>query len=107
MFHSAPVIVQDLAHIRHHLQAGNRAVLRSAPGAGLFAGAGFWRALIAAAQAEFPGQIEADILDCADSPGQAMAALRAGCRHVVLDPASPAWPAVASAAEACGAILLT
>jgi hypothetical protein len=81
-------------------------VLLSAPGAGVWAVAGFWRALIDAAAREFPNQIEADILDCADAPGQAMAALRAGCRFVVLDPACPAWPAVESAARSCGAVLL-
>ncbi len=106
MFHSETVIVQGLAEIRAIFRGKQRVVLRSTPGAGLFAGAGWWRALIAAAEAEFPGRIEADILDCADAPGQAMAALRAGCRHVALDRACPAWNAVAGAAEACGAILL-
>jgi hypothetical protein len=43
------------------------------------------------------------VLDCADSPGHALAALRAGMRLLVLDPACPAFAAVAGAAAELGA----
>ncbi len=47
------------------------------------------------------------MLDCGDAPGFALAALRAGVRAIVLDPACPAFPAVAGAAAEIGAALLT
>lgn len=43
------------------------------------------------------------VLDCGDAPGYALAALRAGLRVLVLDPAVPAFPAVAAAAAEVGA----
>jgi hypothetical protein len=72
----------------------------SARGASLYAGCGWWRALIMAAEAPF------DILDCADAPGHAMASLRIGQRALVLDPACRAFAAVAAAAATLGARVL-
>jgi len=46
------------------------------------------------------------VLDCADSPGCAMAALRVGQRRLVLDPACPAFAAVAATAATLGATVL-
>jgi hypothetical protein len=43
------------------------------------------------------------VLDCGDAPGFALAALRAGARLLVLDPAVPAFGAVAAAAAEIGA----
>lgn len=103
MFHSPVVTVQGIDDIRAALSGGARTVLRSPDAAVLFLGPAYWRALIARAEAEFPGQIEADILDCADAPGLAMAALRAGCRYLLLDPACPGFAAVQSAAATIGA----
>ena len=49
-----------------------------------------------------------DILDCADGSGQAMAALRAGVRNLVLWREAPGWNAVAEmAAEQGGCLLAT
>jgi hypothetical protein len=106
MFVASVVIVQGIGELRRALSTGGRAVLLSPPGFALTAGCGFWRALIALGHNEFPGQIEADILDCASAPGHAMAALRAGCKHIVMAPASPAFPAVSSAAAGIGAVVL-
>jgi hypothetical protein len=86
------------------LAAGRPVLLLSAPGAGGWLGAAAWRALVAAASAEVPGAAAADALCCGAAPGHALAALRAGCRIVVLQGALPAFPAVAAAAAEIGAV---
>ncbi|HEY2132177.1 MAG TPA: hypothetical protein VGH36_04260 [Acetobacteraceae bacterium] len=78
----------------------------SAPSAACYAGCGWWRALMAAAQREFPDTPAEDILDCGAAPGFAMAALRAGQRQLVLDPTCPAFAAVAAAAARLDAVVL-
>ncbi|WP_230169251.1 hypothetical protein [Roseomonas sp. CECT 9278] len=87
--------------------AGPRGVLLlSAPGAGGFAGPAWFLGMIAAAAAAHPGIPLQAALDCADAPGTALAALRAGARLVVLDHDSPGYAAVAAAAAEIGARLL-
>ena len=95
------VVVHGLPHLLAATAPGRPVTLLSGPGAAIYAGCGWWRALMALGPAGNP-----DILDCADAPGRAMEALRAGCRLLVLDPAVPAWPLVASRAAAAGAHLL-
>ncbi|HEV7266830.1 MAG TPA: hypothetical protein VGN83_18210 [Falsiroseomonas sp.] len=86
--------------------AGRKLLLLSAHGAGGMLGAAGWRALVARAAAAVPDARFADALCCGAAPGHALAALRAGCRIVVLDGACPAFPAVAAAASEVGARLL-
>ena len=87
--------------------AGPRGVmLLSAPGAAGFAGPAWFLALAAQAAARFPGTPVEAALDCADAPGTALAAIRAGARRVVLDGACPAFAAVAAAAAEAGARLM-
>jgi hypothetical protein len=93
------VVVHGLRDARAALAPGLPVTLLSARGAALYAGCGWWRALIEAAGAEF------DMLDCADAPGYAMAALRIGQRVIVLD-AGPAFAAVSAAAATLGAVVL-
>ena len=76
--------------------------LLSAPGAALYAGPGWWRALVAAARAGRDPALVADILDCADDPAQALAALRLGQAWLVLAPNAPGFTAVAAVAAARG-----
>jgi hypothetical protein len=76
------VIVHSLAQARTALAPGLPVALLSAPGAALFAGVGWWRALIAAATEH--ATAPPDILDCADAPGRALEALRLGQRLLVL-----------------------
>ncbi len=76
------------------------ALLLSAPGAASFLGAGAWRALMALA----PGY--PDALCCGDAAGDALTALRMGCRVLVLEAACPAFASVAGAAAEAGAVLL-
>ena len=100
------VIVHGLADAQAALRPGRPVTLLSARGAALYAGVLWWRELVAAARATCPATPARDILDCADAPGQAMAALRAGQRLLVLDDACPAFPAVRGAAESLGAHVL-
>ena len=94
------VIVHGLEGARAALAPGRPVTLLSAPGAGLYAGCGWWRALVRLAGAEAAGI--ADILDCADAAGCAFAALRLRQRWLVLSPDAPGFAAVAAAAEAQG-----
>jgi hypothetical protein len=75
------VTIHCLAHARMVLAAGRPVTLLSAPSAALYAGVGWWRALIEAA---CPADGTADILDCGDAPGRALEALRAGQALLIL-----------------------
>ncbi len=97
------VIVHGLAMARSALQAGCEAgcrpVLLSAPGAGAYAGVGWWRALMRQAGA-------ADhILDCGPAPGRALEALRVGQKRLVLLAEPRIWTDIAERACDCGADL--
>ncbi|MGH7095318.1 MAG: hypothetical protein ACREFB_17535 [Stellaceae bacterium] len=55
----------------------------SAPGAGVYAGPGWWAALIEAAREAVPAARCEAVLDCDDDAGAAMAAIRAGVEAVI------------------------
>ncbi|WP_424812567.1 hypothetical protein [Roseococcus sp. YIM B11640] len=82
--------------------AGARPVaLLSAPGAAAYIGVVGFRALV-----EAHGALSLAILDAADAPGHALAAMRAGFGAVVLSPAVPAFAGVARIALGSGVRLL-
>ncbi len=97
------VIVHGLEMARSALEAGRLArrlpVLLSAPGAGAYAGVGWWRALMQQA-----GAAE-HILDCGPAPGRALEALRMGQTRLVLQADARVWADIAGRARACGATL--
>jgi len=97
------VVVHGLADIARACAPGLPLVLLSAAGAAIFAGPGWWLALMRHAVARHPGLVAADMLDCADAPGLALAALRLGQKSLILDPACPAFAAVAATAAGLGA----
>ncbi len=88
------------------LAPGRPVTLLSGRGAAVYGGVGWWRAMLAASRAGHPATPCRDILDCADAPGAAMAALRRGQPALVLDAACPAFAAVTGAASECGAVIL-
>ena len=100
------VVVHGLVHARSVLAIGRSVTLLSAPGAALFAGCGWWLAVIERARSEYPGVTIDDILDCADAPGLALGALRIGQRRLVLSPTAPAWQSVAAIAASLGGEVL-
>jgi hypothetical protein len=94
------VIVHGLSDAVSALASGAPVTLLSAPGAALYAGCGWWRALIEEARAQYPDVPCIDILDCADATGHAMAALRIGISRLVLWPDAPGRQAVVAIANA-------
>jgi hypothetical protein len=84
---SARIVIHSLAHANAALAAaaslGKSVLLLSAPGAGAAAGPRWFLALVAQAARDFPAAHYEAVLDCADEPGTALAALRAGCRRVI------------------------
>jgi acyl-CoA reductase-like NAD-dependent aldehyde dehydrogenase len=58
-------------------EAGRAIILASAPDAGIYAGPGWFSALIAAARDAVPAAQSTAFLDCGDDAGAAQAALRA------------------------------
>ena len=88
------------------LALGRPVTLLSAPGAALYAGHGWWRALIERARRDHPNVAVDDILDCADASGFALAALRNGQRRLVLSTTAPGWISVAAIAASLGGEVL-
>jgi hypothetical protein len=81
-------------------------MLVSAPGAGGFAGCGWFAALVRATQGAFPQLCVTWALDCGDRAGDAMEALAAGCCPVVIFTGGDAAAArLRSVAAARGATL--
>jgi hypothetical protein len=95
------VIVHGIFDARAALAAGRKVTLLSAPGAALFGGCFWWRALMA--EAGFTG---VSLLDCADAAGRAVEAIRLGLPGVVLEGGIPAYGAVAILAAEAGAMIL-
>jgi hypothetical protein len=80
------IIVHSLAEANAALAGaaalGLPVTLSSAPGAGLYAGALWFKALMEAAAAANPGVAVSCILDCGDAAGAVLAGLRTGLRHL-------------------------
>jgi len=100
------VVVHGLPDVRRVLAPGVPVTLLSAPGAALFAGCGWWRALVERARAEHPTLAIDDILDCADASGYALGALRIGQRRIVLTADAPGRSAVVAIAASRGGEVL-
>ena len=81
------IVVHSLGHAVAALQAAAEAgvpvLLLSAVDAGLSAGAGWWREVVAAARDSVPAARADALLDCGDDAGAAQAALREGVEEIV------------------------
>ena len=81
------IVVHSLGHAVAALQAaaeaGKPVLLLSAVDAGLSAGAGWWREVVAAARDSVPAARVGALLDCGDDAGAAQAALREGVEAIV------------------------
>jgi hypothetical protein len=81
------------------------ALLRSAPGAALYAGALWWRELIAQLRAQTGWQGRA-YLDCGDQAAVAVEAIHGGVGWLILEPDCPLFAEIAVlAAKAGGEVL--
>lgn len=84
MIGSAPlvIVVHALGHaigaLRAAARAGRPVILASAPEAGVYAGPGWFRALVEAAREAVPDARFSAVLDCGGEAGAALAAIRAG-----------------------------
>ena len=97
---------EAIAALAEAQSLGLRVTLVSAPGAALYAGCGWWQALVKAARSAYPDVPCTDILDCADGTGQALAALRIGVTHLVLWPDAPGREAAVAIAQSLGGFVL-
>lgn len=81
------IIVHSLVHaiaaLRAAADAGRPIMLASAPDAGIYAGSGWWSALVAAARDAVPTAQFTALLDCGDDAGAAQAAIRTGIEGIV------------------------
>jgi hypothetical protein len=100
MVFSPAVIVHGIDDARAALAPGRPVIFLSAPGAALYGGCLWWRALMREVGQEF------SLLDCGDAPGRAVEALRLGLPGVVLTCEDAAFAVVAGIAAAQDAILL-
>ncbi len=103
---SPAVVVHSLADARAALAPGQPVTLLSGEAAALYAGCGWWQALVAAARGAAPQVAVADLLDCADASGLALAALRIGLRRLILWPGAPGRARVAAIVAGHGGVLL-
>jgi hypothetical protein len=83
----ARIVIHSLFHATAALTASARAgcpvVLVSAPAAGGYVGPGWFKALVAAAREAVPDAQCSSLLDCGDSVGAALAAIRAEIEGVI------------------------
>ncbi|HVH74155.1 MAG TPA: hypothetical protein VM755_04500 [Stellaceae bacterium] len=81
------IVVHSLAHAAAALKAaaaaGRPIVIASAEGAGIYAGPGWFGALVAAAREAEPQAQCSALLDCGDEAGAALAAIRSGIERVL------------------------
>ena len=105
------IVVHSLCHAMAALEAADVAgctvTLLSAPGAGIYAGAGWWQATVEAAHAAVPAARFSAILDCGDDAGAAQAGFRAGAKAVIFTGRKDVAARLAGVAEAHGARVLT
>ena len=108
----APAIaIHGLSQADAALAAGRKLTLLSARNAAVFAGVGWWQALVATALRRAPaGMLAAgmvfDVLDCGAAPGRALEALRAGQRLLILRADGEIFADLAARAARQGATLL-
>ena len=103
------IVVHSLGDARAALDAatslGVGVTLASAPGAGIYAGPGWFKAVVETARGEFPGAACSSVLDCGDAPGMVLAALRHGLRRVRFTGPAAAAERLADIAAQYGAVL--
>lgn len=105
------IVVHSLDHAVAALRAAAAAdcavTLVSAPEAGIYAGAGWFAALVALAGDAVPAARFRGVLDCGDDAGAAMAAIRAGVATVVFTGPADTAGRLAEIAAASGGDLVT
>ena len=105
------IIVHSLDQARAALAAAasleRKVVLASAPDAGAYAGAAWFKSLVEQAKSAYPGADAEAALDCGDAAGAALAALRMGFKRVGFSGTAQARAALEDLARALGAAIET
>ena len=105
------IVVHSLAHAVAALSAaaehGRGVVIASAPDAGIYAGPGWFGALVKAARRTVPAAQATALLDCGEDAGAAMGAIRAGIEGIVFTGRADVAARLADIAGQRGAMLLT
>jgi hypothetical protein len=100
------IVVHSLAHAVAALQAaaeaGEPVLLLSAVDAGVSAGAGWWREMMAAAREAVPAARATALLDCGDDAGAAQGALREQVEAIVFSGCAEAVERLADIARQRG-----
>ena len=108
---SPVIIVHSLAHavaaLRAAAECGREIVIASAPEAGIYAGPGWFRELVAAARRAAPDAKATALLDCGDDAGAAQGAIRAGVEAIVFTGRADVARRLADIAGQRGASLVT
>jgi hypothetical protein len=103
------IVVHSLGDARAALDAatslGMGVTVASAPGAGIYAGPGWFKAVVETVRGEFPGAVFSSVLDCGDAPGTVLAALRQGLRRVRFTGPTATAERLADIAAQCHAVL--
>ena len=100
-------LIQAIAALEAAAAAERDIVLLSAPDAGIYAGPGWFRAVVDAAHAAVPAARFSAILDCGDDAGAAQGALRTGLDTVIFTGRAEVTERLAGIAAAKGARVLT
>jgi hypothetical protein len=104
------ITIHGLADARAALAAAQAlrlpVTLISGPGGGGYGGPGWFNAVVREASAAFPEVRVTAILDCADAPGHALGAFRAGTRAVRFTGSADLAEKLREAAAASGAELI-
>jgi len=100
-------LIQAIAALEAAAAAGRDITLISAPDAGIYAGPGWFKAVIKAARAAEPSARFSAILDCGDDAGAAQGALRAGLETVIFTGRTDVAERLVGIAAAMGVRILT
>ena len=96
-----------MAALEAAAEARRAITLLSAPAAGIYAGPGWWKAVIEAARGAVPTARFVAILDCRGDAGAAQGAIRAGVEAIVFTGRADAAERLRAIAAATGSRLLT
>jgi hypothetical protein len=103
------IVIHSLGDARAALEAGAslgvQVTLASAPGAGIYAGPGWFKAVIEAARGEVPAAEFSYVLDCGDAAGMVLAALRQGLPRVRFTGPAATAARLADIAAQCNAAI--
>lgn len=101
-----PAVILHGAEDLVSLDGGEALTLLSPPGAGSFAGAGWWLALLRLVRMRLPHLAFYPFLDCGGDGAAGLEAIQRGVPGLILASAAPGWAECAALSRARGVFLL-